>query len=118
MPQDANRYDGDVHANIHPEAKQHQGEHSNVPHPPPEDNQEHKAFPDTGWRGTPKIPSQDGGDGEQDFMNKPPYSWKSENDIFKVKYRTSVLVSAHYHATRLTCLQRVLVWERSFRDTR
>ncbi|KAI0710083.1 Mss4-like protein [Earliella scabrosa] len=79
-----------VHPNVHPEAHRSQpdGSHSDVHHPPPEDDPllrpTNKSVPDTGWRGS--IPSQHGGDQEEDFMNKPPYHWKSEGNLFKPKY--------------------------------
>ena len=88
---------GKVQTNAHPEAHLPHGEHSIIPHPPPDDlhaydKEASKAvpFPDTGWRGDPKIPSQEGGDSEKDFLNKPPYTWKSEGDLFKAKYTTCV----------------------------
>ena len=31
------------------------------------------------------FPSQQVGTYEEDFMHKPPYEWKSEGDLFKVK---------------------------------
>jgi hypothetical protein len=77
---------GPVKPNVHPEAPKHEGEHSTIPHPPPEDHpkQEIKPAPETGWTGP--IPSQEGGDSEPDFLNKPPYTWKSEGDKFVAKY--------------------------------
>lgn len=79
-----------VKPNVHPEAPKHQGEHSSIPHPPPEDHpgQAFKPAPDTGWTGP--IPSQKGGDREEDFLNKPPYTWESEGDKFVAKYTRSV----------------------------
>ena len=49
------------------------------------------AFPDTGWRGEPLIPSSRGGSNEKDFMKKPPYDWTGEGDLFKPKYRKYVI---------------------------
>ncbi|TCD66440.1 hypothetical protein EIP91_001377 [Steccherinum ochraceum] len=80
-----------IHTNVHPEADLHQGEHSYIPHPPPDDHHErheYKAFPDTGWRGEPKIPSSKGGADELEFLHKPPYEWKSEGGRFEAKYTT------------------------------
>lgn len=73
-----------VKPNVHSEAKLHRGEHSSIPHPPPEDHhagQGYKPTPDTGWTGP--VPSQQGGDAEQDFLNKPPYTWISEKFVPK-----------------------------------
>lgn len=81
-----------VKANAHPDAEVHQGEHSSIPHPPPEDHHSKpsmKPIPETGWTGP--IPSQEGGDREEDFLNKPPYNWKSEGDKFVPKYVRSAL---------------------------
>ena len=47
---------------------------------------EMKPIPDTGWTGP--VPSQKGGDYEQDFLNKPPYTWTS--DKFMPKYAAYV----------------------------
>lgn len=90
-PQDPAATESHVQPNAHPESDVKRGEHSTIPHPPPEDHPKndpvvHKPIPDTGWRGQPSLPSQQGGTGETDFMNKPPYWWKSEGDKFKVKY--------------------------------
>ena len=85
--------DNQVKVNIHPGAELHQGEHSLIPHPPPEDhhdNRDYKTIPDTGWRGKSDVPSEGGGDGEDNFVNKPPYTWKSEGNLFKPKYYTCV----------------------------
>lgn len=87
MPQEHSR----VKANAHPEAEVHDGEHSSIPHPPPEDHyekQSHKPTPDTGWTGP--IPSQQGGDTEQDFLTKPPYSWASDKFVPKYVRRVSL----------------------------
>ncbi|TFK81926.1 hypothetical protein K466DRAFT_501264 [Polyporus arcularius HHB13444] len=79
-----------VHPNVHLETKKQkpaEAAHSDVLHPPPEDDparKPQKSFPDTGWRGP--IPSQKGGSYEEDFMHKPPYEWKSEGYLFKPKY--------------------------------
>ena len=83
---------GQVKINAHPDAKSLEGQHSTIPHPPPEDRhkREHKPIPDTGWRGQPNIPSQQGGDGENDFLNKPPYTWHSEGNLFEPKYYACV----------------------------
>ncbi|KAI0806318.1 Mss4-like protein [Irpex lacteus] len=70
----------------------HKGEHSNIPHPPPEDEHQPshtKPIPDTGWKGL--LPSQKGGDDEPDFLNKPPYTWKSEGNKFVPKYTANDL---------------------------
>ncbi|KAI0360094.1 hypothetical protein OH77DRAFT_1509296 [Trametes cingulata] len=80
---------GAVHPNVHPEApkKKPDGPHSEIPHPPPEDHHQvapNKPFPYTGWDGP--IPSQQGGNTEEDFMHKPPYAWKPKDDAFKAKY--------------------------------
>ncbi len=79
--------DQHVKSNAHPDAPMHKGEHSGIPHPPPEDQHQPshtKPIPDTGWKGP--LPSQKGGDDEPDFLNKPPYTWKSEGDKFVPKY--------------------------------
>lgn len=77
--------DQHVKSNVHPNAFMHKGEHSTIPHPPPEDTaKEYKPTPDTGWKYP--LPSKDGGDKEHDFLNKPPYTWTSEGDKFKAKY--------------------------------
>jgi len=79
-----------AHTHVHPHATLHKGKHSYIPHPPPADRPEketYKPFPDTGWRGEPELPSSNGGDGEQDFLGKPPYEWTSEGALFKPKYR-------------------------------
>ncbi|KAI0091358.1 Mss4-like protein [Irpex rosettiformis] len=75
-----------VKVNVHLEAPVHKREHSGIPHPPLEDHQPNrfKPVPDTGWKGT--LPSQQGGDEEPDFLSKPPYTWKSEDDKFVPKY--------------------------------
>lgn len=82
MPNDPHH----VKPNAHPDAPIHAGEHSAIPHPPPEDEhkREDKPIPDTGWTGP--LPSKDGGDGEPDFLNKPPYTWTSEGGKFVPKY--------------------------------
>lgn len=82
---------GGILPNAHPEAAPHQGEHYTVPHPPREDHinkPKSKSFSDAGWRGTPEIPSREGGDEEKDFMSKPPYWWKSEGNKFIPGYTT------------------------------
>ena len=38
--------------------------------------------PKTGWEGP--VPSVDGGEGEKDWLTKPPYVWNS--DLFKASY--------------------------------
>jgi hypothetical protein len=84
--------DGEQHvkANVHPDAPIHKGEHSTIPHPPPQDQERNrmKPVPDTGWKAP--LPSKDGGDKEPDFLNKPPYSWKSEGNKFVPKYTACV----------------------------
>lgn len=78
-----------IRPNAHPEAALHQGGYYTIPNPLPEDhphNQESRPFPDTGWCGTPEIPSREGGNEEEDFMSKPPYRWKSEENKFIPKY--------------------------------
>lgn len=58
-----------------------------IPQPPPGLKESMKKdFPDTGWEGD--LPSKEGGDYEKDFMNKPPYFWKS--DKFEVTYTSCV----------------------------
>lgn len=83
-----------VVANAHSASDSHPGEHSAIHHPPPEDhtkaNPAEKEIPDTGWIGRPAIPSEKGGEEEEDFLNKPPYTWKSEGDKFVRKYERSV----------------------------
>ena len=93
-----------VEANAHPDSKPRQGGHSTIPHPPPEDRHrsEYKPVPDTGWRGQPKIPSQSGGDGEPDFLNKPPYKWLSEGDLFDAKYYAYVASCALLFKKQMT----------------
>ncbi|KAI0346557.1 hypothetical protein BDW22DRAFT_1322973 [Trametopsis cervina] len=75
-----------VQPNAHPSAPIHTGPHSTIPHPPPEDARggHTKPIPDTGWVGP--VPSRDGGDGEEDFLSKPPYGWTSEGGLFVAKY--------------------------------
>jgi hypothetical protein len=56
---------------------------------PPDPAQDHhskpkKDIPYTGWDSP--VPSKDGGEGEPDFLNKPPYHWSS--DAFVPKYRS------------------------------
>ncbi|KAI0077896.1 hypothetical protein K474DRAFT_1661129 [Panus rudis PR-1116 ss-1] len=90
-PNDDNQVKPTVKPNAHPDAELHQGEHSIIPHPPPDEHPQNKAykpFPDTGWTGTPDIPSKDGGYSEEDFLHKPPYEWRSEGDKFVPKYRS------------------------------
>lgn len=86
-----------LHVNAHPDSHLEETEHSVIPHPPTEDHHGdsdgHKDIPDTGWTGQPPIPSQEGGDYETDFMNKPPYFWKSEGDKFKKHYTSWVKFS-------------------------
>lgn len=76
-----------VQPNVHPERKTTQGEHSEIHHPPDADQKERKPVPDTGWKGP--IPSADGGEGEEDYMDKPPYHW--ESDKFVAKYTRCVV---------------------------
>ncbi|KAI0050462.1 hypothetical protein FA95DRAFT_1536246 [Auriscalpium vulgare] len=77
-----------VQPNAHPESEPKQGQHSDIPRPPPEHDPAQvdvkKDIPDTGWTGP--VPSRNGGSGEGDFMNKPPYFWNSEGDKFTPKY--------------------------------
>ncbi|KAJ8589740.1 hypothetical protein M405DRAFT_738089 [Rhizopogon salebrosus TDB-379] len=86
--------------NAHPELQTKDGTNSSIHHPPPSDHtqQDHssdkKPIPDTGWRGSPPIPSSHGGDTEEDWMSKPPYSWTpvhgpDGNELFKTKYESS-----------------------------
>ncbi len=80
-----------IKPNVHPEGDVHQGKFSAIPHPLPEDHHarpQFKPIPDTGWKGQPSVPSQSGGSDEVDFLNKPPYFWKSEGDKFQAKYVT------------------------------
>lgn len=93
------------HTDVYPDTRLEQHtDYSLMPHPPAEDRHEKKqgqkaTTPDTGWRGQPAIPSQNGGDYEKDFINMPPYSWKSEDDIFQCHYRSSV------HCTHFVVLE-------------
>lgn len=81
-----------VQANAHPDRIVHPGENSDIHHPPPtEGPKPEKEVPDTGWRGP--IPSEQGGTEEKDYMNKPPYNWKSKDDKFVPKYERSILCS-------------------------
>lgn len=59
---------------------------NDVPKPPPEDHHElpKSEIPYTGWDAP--VPSKAGGTGEQDYMHKPPYEWRS--DQFVPKYRS------------------------------
>ncbi|KAH9838371.1 Mss4-like protein [Rhodofomes roseus] len=80
---------GRVRPNVHPEAPVHKGSQSHIPHPPPEDHPKRDTYQtheiaDTGWRG--ELPSKQGGTYEKDYMHKPPYEWKGEDDLFKPKY--------------------------------
>ncbi|KAG1733594.1 Mss4-like protein [Suillus paluster] len=87
--------------NAHPESQAKTGPHSSIYHPPPEDHTHHqdhpsdkKSIPDTGWRGSPPIPSSNGGDSEKDWMSKPPYNWtpargQDGEELFKTKYESS-----------------------------
>lgn len=55
----------------YPHVRFRPGKHSSIP---PQDQRGHlKPIPDTGWRRDPAVPSHKGGDGEPDFMRKPPY---------------------------------------------
>ncbi|KAL0950228.1 hypothetical protein HGRIS_010215 [Hohenbuehelia grisea] len=46
-----------------------------------------KPTPDTGWRGSPAVPSSQGGDAEVDFIHKPPYDWMPSNkDLFVPRF--------------------------------
>lgn len=60
---------------------------ANVPKPTEVHVTEKKSPPDTGW--PYDVPSKEGGDGEPDFMHKPPYFWKSEGDKFKPTYQAA-----------------------------
>ncbi|KAH9940995.1 Mss4-like protein [Amylocystis lapponica] len=99
--------DSHVEPNAHPDAPIHNGPQYTIPHPPPEDHAEPtrlKAHPDTGWRGQPPIPSREGGKGDPNFLHKPPYTWKSEGDLFKPKYTTQCWcgnVSFEFHGDPL-----------------
>ncbi|KAG1887321.1 Mss4-like protein [Suillus subluteus] len=87
--------------NVHPESQTKTRPHSSFRHPSPEDHThqadysgDKKSIPDTGWRGSPPIPSSDGGDSEKDWMSKPPYNWSPARDqdgkeLFKTKYESS-----------------------------
>ena len=71
------------------------GELSAVPPPFPEDhhvNSGIKPVSNAGCEGP--VPSKKGGDSEYDFMNKPPYNWKSGSDKFVPKYATWVLATS------------------------
>ncbi|KAI0784193.1 hypothetical protein C8Q75DRAFT_800553 [Abortiporus biennis] len=77
-----------IHPNVHPESKSCKGELSSIPHPPPADQHEtqhKKPIPDTGWRGSPDIPSKDGGHYEIDFMHKLPHVPHTETSVRLVK---------------------------------
>ncbi|KAI0682844.1 Mss4-like protein [Cytidiella melzeri] len=80
--------DQHIKTNVHPDAPMHKGEHFTIPHPPPQDQQQNKSkpIPETGWNAP--VPSKDGGADEPDFMNKPPYTWKSEGNKFVAAYTT------------------------------
>lgn len=43
-----------------------------------------KEAPDFGWTGP--VPSHEGGDKEENFMNKPPYTWTSNK--FRASFRS------------------------------
>ncbi|KAG2140132.1 Mss4-like protein [Suillus clintonianus] len=81
----------------HTESQTKTGPHSSIHHTPPEDHThqaDKKSIPDTGWRGSPPIPSSDGGDSEKDWMSKPPYNWSPARgpdgeELFKTKYESS-----------------------------
>jgi len=76
-----------VQPNVHPERKTTQGEHSEIHHPLDADQDDKKPIPDTGWKGP--VPSANGGEDEEDYMNKPPYHW--ESDKFVAKYTSECL---------------------------
>lgn len=79
-----------IETNADPEHKCTDGEHSTIYHPPAHNDTDQqggqKPIPDTGWAGP--IPSADGGEDEEDYMNKPPYHWTSEK--FVPKYQRQV----------------------------
>lgn len=94
-----------IKSNVYPKAVLKEGEHYVLPYPPPEDyhaygfsHEDFKPIPDTGWRGKPDVPSHKGGDYEADFLNKPPYDWQGEDNLFQAKYTSCVdLLSVCLH---------------------
>ncbi|KAG2133630.1 uncharacterized protein EDB93DRAFT_1242781 [Suillus bovinus] len=85
--------------NVHPESQTKAQPHSCFHRPSPEghvqraDRSPGKSIPDTGWRGSPPIPSSDGGDSEKDWISKPPYNWSPARsaegeELFKTKYES------------------------------
>lgn len=86
--------------NAHPESQTKSAANYPIHRHSPEDHtqQNHssdeKSIPDTGWRGSPPIPSSDGGDYEKDWMSKPPYNWipargSDGEEFFKTQYESS-----------------------------
>ncbi|KAG1804762.1 Mss4-like protein [Suillus plorans] len=78
---------------MHPESQTKTRPYSCFHHHP-DRSDDKKPIPDTGWRGSPPIPSSDGGDSEKDWMSKPPYNWLpargvSGEELFKTKYESS-----------------------------
>lgn len=73
---------------VHNHTQFHLDKHPAILHPLPDAQWGH--IPDTGWRGDPPVPSRDGGDGDIDFMSKPPYNWKSEGGKFEPKHYSYV----------------------------
>ncbi|KAJ8454047.1 hypothetical protein ONZ51_g13254 [Trametes cubensis] len=77
--------DASLHRNVQPDVPKVKLEAAPCALPEKHHNEfTHKNFPETGWRGL--IPSQQGGCDEEDFVHKPPYEWKSGEDLFKPKY--------------------------------
>jgi hypothetical protein len=56
---------------------------SSIPQPPKDDHHSKpkREIPYTGWDAP--IPSKDGGAGEPDFLNKPPYHWDAAQFVAK-----------------------------------
>jgi hypothetical protein len=87
--------------NVHLESQIKTGPHYYSHHSSPRDHTHQvdhltgkKSIPNTGWHGSPPIPSSDGGDSEKDWMSKPPYNWSPERgtdseELFKTKYESS-----------------------------
>ncbi|PSR72929.1 hypothetical protein PHLCEN_2v11166 [Hermanssonia centrifuga] len=91
-----------IKPNVHPEGDVHQGKFSAIPHPLPEDHHarpQFKPIPDTGWKGQPSVPSQSGGSDEVDFLNKPPYFWKSEGSAGAETFLLNFMVTQSTQST-------------------
>ncbi|KAG2076722.1 hypothetical protein BDR04DRAFT_947062, partial [Suillus decipiens] len=62
-----------------------------------------KSIPDTGWHGSPSIPSSNSGDSEKDWMSKLPYNWSPAcgpggKELFQTKYELSCWCNAVHFA--------------------